>query len=677
MAESQTRAGIFDRQRDHLFPWVPVALATGVGLYFASPSEPTLVHWTLLALSILICLVAWIGPARQWPLIIALGLVLLGTALAGLRAHSVAEPVLGFRYYGPIEGRIVGIDRSASDKVRLTLDQVVLERMDPARTPTRVRVSLHGQQGYIEPEPGLRVILTGHLSAPNGPVEPGGFDFQRQAWFQKLGGVGYTRTPVLAIAAAEEGRAGLLVHRARTAISTWVQAEMPGRTGAFAAAIMTGDRSGMDQETLESLRKSNLAHLLAISGLHMGLLTGFVFLAIRVGLAALPSLALRAPIKKIAAVGALLAGAGYLALSGGNVATERAFIMVGVMFGAVLFDRRALTLRAVAIAAIIVLILRPEVLVQPGFQMSFAATTALVAAFATYRDQAPVQRRWLIRSITALFLSSLVAGLATAPYAAAHFNRVPHYGLIANLLSVPLMGAVIVPGIVATALLAPLGLGWLPLRVIEPAIGWILGVADWVAGLSGSVSHVPAPPPIALPLLTLGALFVILWQGRIRWMGVAPMVAALGLWSVVERPAVLIAETGGLVGILTTDGRALSKPRGDGFAARSWLENDGDGALQQEAAERGIFVGDKTLRFADLGPLRLAHATGRGAVDAARAECRRDVLLVVAARETGLTGCEVIDQSTLSESGALAVYLTEAGLRFVPTRQGSGRLWSR
>lgn len=204
--------------------------------------------------------------------------------------------------------------------------------------------------------------------------------------------------------------------------------------------------------------------------------------------------------------------------------------MVGVMFGAVLFDRRALTLRAVAIAALIVLTLRPEVLVQPGFQMSFAATTALVAAFAVVRDRDIRQKRWILNAAFALILSSLVAGLATAPFAAAHFNRVPHYGLIANVLSVPLMGILIVPGMVATALLAPLGLALLPLAVVQPAIAWILGVADWVAGLDGAVSHVPAPPGLTLPVLTLGVLFVILWQGRARWSGVLPMIGALVIW---------------------------------------------------------------------------------------------------------------------------------------------------
>ncbi|MEL7117043.1 MAG: ComEC/Rec2 family competence protein, partial [Pseudomonadota bacterium] len=281
---------VLDAQRGGLFHWAPVCLAIGIGLYFALRFEPGLVHYGALVIALaILALVTWLSHPSMRPIPIALALVIIGVLLAGARAHSVAGPLLDFRYYGPIEGRIVAIDRSASDKLRLTLDRVVLNRMDPADVPLRVRVSLHGDY-YFEPEPGLRVMMTGHLSPPQGPVEPGGFDFRRMAWFKSLGAVGYTRTPALVAAPAEEGAAGLGIHRLRMAISGAVQEALPGRTGAFAAAVTTGDRSGMDADTIEALRVTNLAHLLAISGLHMGLLTGFVFAALRFGLACIPYL---------------------------------------------------------------------------------------------------------------------------------------------------------------------------------------------------------------------------------------------------------------------------------------------------------------------------------------------------------------------------------------------------
>jgi competence protein ComEC len=202
---------LFDRQRGHLFPWLPVAFAVGIGVYFSLPAEPTGRAWALLGAALAAGVLLAATVLRHSPLLLALLAALAGAGIAGLRTASVDEPVLAFRYYGPIEGRIVGIDRSRADKPRLTLDRVVLRDVPPERTQARVRVSLHGDQRWIAPEPGLTVILTGHLSATEGPVEPGGFDFQCQAFFDRLGAVGYTRTPVLASRAAEEGRAGLFI----------------------------------------------------------------------------------------------------------------------------------------------------------------------------------------------------------------------------------------------------------------------------------------------------------------------------------------------------------------------------------------------------------------------------------------------------------------------------------
>ncbi len=554
----------FARQQGHLFLWAPVLYGLGIGTYFALRFEPGRDLWLTVGLSLLV-LVFFALRTHGVMRIAALGvaIVLAGFAVAGSKAHRVAEETLGFRFYGAIEGRIIKVDRSASDALRLTLDRVRLEGIRKARTPARVRVALHGEQGFIDPEPGVTVILTGHLSPPGGAVEPGGYDFRRQAWFQRLGAVGYTRTPVLTLE-PHDGRAWeLWVYRLRMRLSGAVQDALPGSVGAFAAAITTGDRSGIAEVDYDALRASNLAHLLAISGLHMGLLTGFVFACLRLLLAALPGVALRWPAKKIAALGALLAGAAYLMLSGGNVATGRAFIMVAVMFGAVFADRRAVTLRAVAVAALIVLTLKPEALYGPGFQMSFAATTALVAVYGLCRTRGLSPNRWPrgLRLIGGVALSSLVAGLATAPIGAAHFNQVPHYGLVANVVSVPLMGLVIIPGAVLAALLAPLGLAWVGLALMAPAIRWILGVAETVSGWDGALSFVPAPGPLVLPMLALGMLWLVLWQGWGRVLGLPVAFIALSLWSTVERPPVLVSQTGGLIGVLT-EGGGRSQRRG-------------------------------------------------------------------------------------------------------------------
>jgi len=675
-------SGRLERLSGRLLLFAPVCLGTGVGAYFSLPVEPGALAWTLTAFAALgLAMLAWGSRRGRFAGLsfLAAGgaVVVAGVLVAGLRNEIVRAPVLDFRYYGPVEGRVVKIDRSASEATRLTLDRVRLDRVAPARTPERVRVSLHGAQGYLDPEPGQRVAMTAFLSGPEGPVEPGGFDFRRMAWFDRIGAVGYTRAPALLLA-PPEGRGEVLVSRLRARISAWVLEVLPNEAGTFATAITTGDRSAMDRETVDALRGANLAHLLAISGLHMGLLTGFVFAALRYALALVPGLADRVAIRKVAAVVALQAGAFYLALSGGNVATERAFIMVAVMFGAVLMDRRALTLRAVAVAALAILLVQPEALTSPGFQMSFAATTALVVVFGALRDWPAWNPPRLMRGPVSLFVASSVAGLATAPFAAAHFNIVSHYGLLANLAAVPVMGTLVMPLAVLAALLAPLGLGWLALEVMQYPILWILTVARFVTGLEGAVGHVPSPGAAVLPLVTAGGLALVLLAGRWRLAGIAPLALALALWAEADRPAALITASGGLVGVMTTEGRVLSKPRGDGFAARVWLENDGDPVAQDIAHGRRGFSGEAGAREIELGGMRLVHLTGRGARDRVAGACQRADLVVLSMTADEVPeGCRIFDEEALRATGALALYPEAGGLRVVSVDEMSGaRPWT-
>ncbi len=654
-------------QRGYLFPWAPVCLALGIGGYFSLRWEPDPVLLCGIAGAGLIgALVAWRWPGAWAPLVWAFVLAAFGFVLAAERAHRVGGPVLGWRYYGPVEGRVVALDRSASDALRATLDAVRLGNLPPEKVPRRVRLSLHGPESVLVP--GARVMTTAHLSPPQGPVEPGGFDFRRYAWFMSIGAVGYTRVPVLT---AEPPGPGLRVFALRMAASERIRAALPGDVGGFAAAVTTGDRSGVGQVALEALRASNLAHLLAISGLHMGLLTGFVYAALRVGFSLVPAFALRAPVRKLAAVGALVVAAGYLALSGGNIATERAFVMVAVMLCAVLVDRRAISMRAVAVAALVVLVLRPEALLSPGFQMSFAATTALVAVFGAMRDaEWRVSQGWR-GALFGLVISSAVAGLATAPVGAAHFNTLSHYGLIANLLSVPLMGTIVIPAAVLAALLAPVGLEWIGLEIMGLGLRWILGVAHVVAGLDGAQSHVVAPAGWVLPVLALGALWLILWQGRLRWIGVAPMLAALILWPQAERPRVLVAENGTLVGVMTNKGRALSKARGSGFVAEVWLENDGDRADQSQAAARWPLGADGVARIT-LAGLEILHVPGKRAA-AGITECRPGQVAVSAVALKLEGGCDLFDPERLRGQGSLA--LGPKGWVTARARGGT-RLWN-
>ncbi|MEM6489667.1 MAG: ComEC/Rec2 family competence protein, partial [Pseudomonadota bacterium] len=620
--------------------WLPAGIGCGIWLYLGAAEEPPI--WALaaplppalaLALPRLRARMAWRALALA-PLALA-----LGHAAAQFAALRAAMPGLERPLAGTLEGRVIALDRAASGAPRVMLDRVTHFALAPGMGPPRVRVTLSAMDRAAAPRPGEWVHVHATLLSPGPPVEPGGFDFARRAYFDRIGAIGYARAPALRVPPDERvGAAGpnaagwpwLPLGRLRLAIADAVHARLPGPEGAFAAAILVGDRAAIDERDAEALRISSLAHLLAISGLHMGLLTGLAFWAVRAGAALAGPALCPWPARKVAAVVALAAGLAYLGLSGATVATQRAFLMALVAFGAVLLDRPAITLRAVALAACLVLLWRPIGLLNPGFQMSFAATVALVAVYealqrrrraraeAAAHDPRPprhvdapaapqprtdettgtmpwpvaavlLQRaRRLMRWAGALLLTSAVAGAATAPFAALHFNRYAAYGLVANLGAVPAMGAWIAPWGVVAAALAPLGLAGPALDAMGLGITWVLGVARGVAAWPGADVAVAAGPGWAAGAIAAAGLWAAVWRGPWRAAGLAALILAALLWrpDAPDRADVLVAPRGRLVGVLGEAGRALSDAKRQGYAAKRWLRRDGDLADQATAAAR-------------------------------------------------------------------------------------------
>ena len=694
VAGRQTRRRAAMVTRAGLFLWVPLWMSLGIGLWFLTPglwNGPALIALCLAILAAAGLMLAaprlaetgrmgWDMADLLRLIAAASALTMLGTGLITLRSVMVAAPVMEWRYYGPVEGRLTDIDRSSRDRIRLTLDQVVLHNTAPERVPRRVRLSLMDPQAQAAlPALGQRIMMTGHLGPPPGPAAPGSFDFRQHAWFMGLGAVGYTRSPVLAVTAPEGGI--WLMHRARMSISAAIQDAIGGQAGAVASALMTGDRSGISEATNEIMRASNLYHIISISGLHMGMLAGFVYNAMRLALVLAEGLGLRGPMAmhKLAAATAMAAAAIYLWLSGGGVATERSFIMVAVMLGAILADRRAISLRTLTFAGVVILIYSPESILSPGFQMSFAATAALILSYGPWLAVAP-RIPWWLRPVVMLLVSSFVAGMATAPIAAAHFNRMAQYGMIANLLAVPVMGTLVMPAGVIAALLGPLGLAAPALWVMGIGTKWMLLVAEIVAGLAGAVMAVPLPPWPLLPLMCFGAMLTILCWRRgpvaqqpvvIRAglvLGFVLLISAATSWTTMRRPALLIAPEGEAVGLMTPQGRAMSKPAGGSFIASSWLLEDGDIASQAEAAARPAWQGDRRDRWADWpdSGLTIWHFTGKGSGLRALDACRQGRIVVASEsvprdRRGQIGDCLFFDPARLRQSGALAIDATAAG----------------
>ncbi|MEY5038708.1 MAG: hypothetical protein RL472_1814 [Pseudomonadota bacterium] len=345
-------------------------------------------------------------------------------------------------------------------------------------------------------------------------------------------------------------------------------------------------------------------------------------------------------------------------------------------------------MRSVALSATVLLLWQPESLMEPGFQLSFAATVALIAGFGALEGHVMRERlpRWVLPLFT-LVLSSVIAGAATAPFAAAAFNRFTDYGLVANLLTVPVMSLLMAAGAVA-ALLAPIGLAAPALWVMEIAARWILFVAHWIAGLDGAVTPIVAPGPWVLPLLTLAGCWLVLMGGRARALAVLPMALGLGLWAMAERPLLLVSSDGSLAGLHAAGGRALSAAKGAGFTAGNWLAKDGDLATQDEAFARSGFSGPKAARSFRLRPPSADCAAAQpcdraltGVILTGKspdlvAACAGADLVILAgyAPHKPPKGCHLIDRRLLQKTGALAFRPQPGGWQIIPAAR-VGRIW--
>jgi competence protein ComEC len=570
-------------ERDQWLLWAPVGLGIGVTIYFALPEEPPL--WLGPALTLCGALLSLLcrRQARLVAPVAALTLIALGFGAACLRTAFVAAPILDHDI-GPvrIEGVIQAIDPLPTGQ-RLVLQDPDIASLAPQRTPDRLRVKLMREVPDLEI--GDRVSLLGKLSPPAPPFAPGGFDFQRDAFFDGIGAIGFAFGPLQTQAKAEAapGRIDAFIAEIRRSITQRILAVLPGSEGAMAVALIAGTQTAIDKPTMTAMRDSGLAHLLSISGLHVGFVAAILFFCVRALLALWPTVALRHPIKKWAALAALLGTAFYTLLAGSPIPTQRAFLMTGLILLAVMADRVALSMRLIAWAAFVVLLLRPDAMVGPSFQMSFAAVLALIAAYEGSRewrarlkaDAGPMRRASLY--LGGLIVTSLVAGAATAPFAIYHFNRFSEYSVIANLLAIPLTGFWVMPWAVAACLLMPFGLEALALIPMGWGIEGVIWIAQTVAGWPGAVLLLPAMPLAGLILVTLGGLWLCLWRRPWRYWGAVGIAAGMASMLLTQTPDILVAEDGKLLAVKAADGQLVLNTQRDSLASETWLRRAGQG----------------------------------------------------------------------------------------------------
>jgi competence protein ComEC len=645
-----------------------VFFGLGIALYFAATVEPPL--WLGPAATALAVAVAVI--ARRHPVLLAAALVLAalsgGFALMQARSRACAAPTLA-RRLGPvaITGRVVDID-ALERGWRVVIAPDSLPGLLAARQPALIRVHIGPTSDRLVP--GDRVALRGLLYPVPGPIVPGGYDFQRTLYFARIGGVGYSFGGARRIGTASGGGwRGWLLHL-RWVMAQRITAVLPGATGGIAAALVTGKRGAVPQSVQQDFRNSGLAHLLAIAGLHLGLVAGFVFFVVRGGLALVPRVALRYPIKKIAAGVTLVVLALYLAISGAAITTERAFIMNGTVFAAILFDRLRLSMRICAIAAIVVLVVDPASLVGPSFEMSFGAVVALIAVYETWGKglgrvlhSGPWWRRTLGYA-GGVAVTTFVATLGTDPIAIYHFHRLALYSPLANVVAVPLSAVWTLPWGVLSCLLMPFGLE----RLALVPMGWGIDATIWIArhvsAIPGDVWATPRLPTLGLVLVVAGGLWLCLWQGGWRRWGAVAILAGTASLALTRPPDIVIADMGRLIAARGADGTYLAAPGGNDRFDRDLLaEETGEPVATWPAGgaeAAGLVCTGARCVYAARGR-RVAIVTGRagvpldcGGVDA--------IVSAVAAGFGCRTRMPVVDRIDSWRLGAVGLWLGPGGV---------------
>jgi competence protein ComEC len=677
-------------ERDRWPLWLAPGLGAGIGLYFALPFEPAL--WAAaVVLVIAICCIFAATRAVHPAMVATLALCAaasLGFSVAKFRTDLIARPVLQHKIgYAGFTARVESIEAHGKG-MRAVLGYVEPDRKFRGGVPWRIRLYFRRVPENLGP--GSWISFRASLMTPPAPAAPGDYDFGRWAFYEGIGAVGFSFgqpkliPPRQAETFSERWNARL--ERLRNAMTARVRSVLPGSEGGVAAAMITGETGGIDPADYNAYRDSGLVHVLSISGLHLALAGGFFFWIVRALLALFPFVALHYPIKKWAALAALAGATFYLFVSGCQAPAVRSYIMLAMMFLAILADRPALSMRSVMLAAALILLIEPESLTEPGFEMSFAAVIGLIAIaeWGEKRERAregtpfgPFRR--VSRYLVGIVIASMVATLATTPFAIFHFDRSTQYGALSNLVSLPIADFVIMPAATLAMIAMPFGLDRWPLLLMGKGVVMMTAVAHWVAKLPGAASVAVVWPEYALIIVAIGGLWIAFWRRSWRWLGVVPVCAGIIAALFAGRPDLLIARDGKTIALRLPDGSlGFVREPADDYAAEIWLRRDGD-ARDIQAALANPRQG---VRCDELGCIATL-ASGDTIAAISRNEALEDcasvdvVVSAVPTRRRCVGPKLVIDKFDLARNGGYAVWLrSQPAIETVEGERGQ-RPWSQ
>ena len=674
-----------------LGPWPVAGLAGGIAAWFAGANSWQWIAVIALGLGAAIGARALLGAEGRFTLlrraVQVMGLALAaGCVLVWAKAGLIGTPPIERPMVVRIDARVLSREELPADqKIRL----IAATREPGTGRAIAVRVTLDAASDRAGITEGALLRLRARLVPPAPPMLPGGYDFARSAWFTGLAATGSVLGPIEVLQPGDDSG---LFQNAQRSLSHHVRSQLGGSPGTLAAAFASGDRGAIAPEDEDAMRDAGLTHLLSISGLHVSAVIAAGYVIVLRLLALIPWLALRLRLPIVAAGAGAAAGIGYTLLTGAQVPTIRSCIGAVLVMLALVLGREAMSMRMVAVAALVVLVVWPEALVGPGFQMSFASVIAIVAlhgsapmrAFLAPREE-PVWQRWL-RQLTAILATGVVIELALMPIGLFHFHRAGVYGALANVIAIPLTTLASMPLIALALLFDSIGAGapfwWLAGKSLE----LLLALAHWTAALPGAVTMLPAMGQGAFVLFVSGGLWLALWRGQVRLWGLAPAMLGLLLLTRITPPDLLISGDGrhvGITGESASELLMLRETRSD-YTRDNLLEQagmDGETRLLDQWPGAHCTTGFCAIRLQRGGrtwQLLLARGSAMIEERALAAACER-ADIVVAARYLPYS-CQPrwikADRRMLDATGGLTIDLTHQQLDTVAQHEGEHGWWN-
>lgn len=536
-----------DRTRWFLF--TPLLIGIGITIYFNLGSEP---RWEFLLIPVFLSasysFFLLKGRLLTTLLSAAMMIIAIGFAAGQLRQLNVKAPVLEKKVKVTLEAT-VGTIFIGEKKSRVILEDIT-STPEIAQQPQKVQLNIRTGADHLKP--GMRISLNAILLPPPGPTHPGAYDYQRNLYFKGIGAVGYALDRPAVMSEQEKDHTYKL-RQIRHEVSRQIILQAPQNTIGFLLAVMVGEKAYLKPVVQEKMRGSGLAHLLAISGLHMVMIGGLVFFFIRFVGSCFPFLALNYPIKKFAAIIAIISVSIYLSMSGMSVSAVRAYLMITLVFLAVCFDRTAISLRNLAFAAIAILLFAPESLFTASFQMSFSAVFCLISLyekigekFLTFQGKAPLIAKSFIY-LAGITLTSLIASAATTPFAIYHFGQFAFAGIATNLVAVPLMGFWVMPWVLVSFILLPFGLAGVPLALAGEGVILIQHLATWGADLPFAQMKVSAIAPYALTAFSVAVICFFIPRTKLRYGAFLLLVFAVIFQINHRMPDIMVSDSTNLI----------------------------------------------------------------------------------------------------------------------------------